>query len=212
MSNTEDEIIAITGHRDYPDRAALYRGLDGLRAREYYLGGARGIDSDALEYLARTQPESIRTVVVPNRITDQPASARAMIEQHANNVIELRNTGADRYMIRNRYMVDHSTRVNAFYDFRETGGTFNTIEYSRRIGRPLTITPMVDYDSQHFIDMPVPEFESWVKTVKSYNINLSAVKGIIVHRVKNIYHLSMTDFCARLGYPGCNTLEQLWSR
>jgi len=208
----DDEIIAITGHRYYPDRAALYRGLDGLRARQYYLGGARGVDTDALEYLSRTQPKSIRTVVVPNRVIDQPLYSQTIINKNASNIIELKNYGPDRYMIRNRYMVDHSTKVNAFYDFRGSGGTFNTIEYSKRINKPFTVTPMVDYNYKKLTEMPVPEFESWVKKMKQFKVNLSAIKGIIVSKVIHIMQVSMSDFCTGIGYAGCNTLEELWLR
>jgi uncharacterized phage-like protein YoqJ len=33
-------------------------------------------------------------------------------------------------MKRNRYMVDHSSRVIAVYDGRSTGGTASTVKYS----------------------------------------------------------------------------------
>ncbi|MBA7572488.1 hypothetical protein ES708_14268 [subsurface metagenome] len=129
------DIIAISGHRDYPDRASFLRGLDNLRAREYIFGGARGADSDALYHIARTQPKAIRTVIVPNRAIDQPVSARQITSQHATRVIELKNTGAGRFQIRNRAMVDRSTHLRAFYDFRGSGGTLNTIEYARSKGK-----------------------------------------------------------------------------
>lgn len=212
MSPIEEEIITITGHRVYPDRAALYRGLDQYHARRYYFGGARGVDNDALQYITKTQPGSVRTVVVPNRVMDQPFSVRGVINRDATNIIELKNTGADRFMIRNRYMVDRSTRVNAFYDFRGRGGTYNTIEYARSIDRPFTVQPMVDINYEKFMNMPVPEFDNWVKQMKHFKVNLRSVKGIIVNFVKNIRHMSMGDYCKGIGYPGCNTLEQMWSR
>ena len=212
MSNEDEYIIAITGHRDYPDRAALYRGLDGMKADHYYFGGARGIDSDALEHISRTQSDAVRTVVVPNRVADQPLAAQTSIKRYATNVIELNNSGPDRYMIRNKYMVDNSKEVRAFYDFRGKGGTHNTIEYARLTGKPYTVQPMVDLDYQKFMDMPKPEFDSWVKHMKHYHVQLRSIKGIILGALKNIYRISVGEFCEGLGYPGCRNLEQLWER
>lgn len=211
MSPVEDEIVAITGHRYYPDRAALYRGLDSMKARQYYFGGAQGVDTDALEHIARTQPGSVRTVVVPNRAIDQPVSTRVITERYATNVIELRNSGPDRFMIRNRYMVDNSTRVNAFYDFRGKGGTFNTIEYSRSIGRPLKVHPLREFDIEEFRGMSKGRFHTWMKQMKSYKVNLSNIKMIIVNVIIKIFHMSVGAFFQGLGYVGVKSVEGFWS-
>ena len=202
--------IAITGHREYPDRSALFNGLDRLRAREYFFGGARGVDSDALQYIARTQPRSIRTVVVPNRVLDQPVQARAMIQRHATRVIELRNTGADRYMVRNRFMVDRSTRVHAFYDFRGRGGTYNTIEYARSIGRNVTVQPMISFNIDRYTSMTRPQFNAWVKSMRRHRVGLSSLKKILLHMIRNVYHTTVGDFSSGIGTPGVNTLEGMW--
>lgn len=204
--------IAITGHRVYPDRAALYSGLDRFRAREYIFGGARGVDSDALQYIARTQPRSIRTVVVPNRVIDQPIDARAIIRRHATRVIELRNSGSDRYMIRNRFMVDRATRVQAFYDFRGRGGTYNTIEYANSIGRNVTIQPMISFNIDSYTSMTRPQFNAWVNTVRRQRVSLSSLKRILLHMIRNVYHTSVGDFSNSIGVPGVKTLEGLWRR
>jgi len=174
------EIIAITGHREYPDPAALYRGLNQLKADHYMFGGARGIDSDALEYLARTQPSSIRTVVVPNRLIDQPGEAQVIIKRHATNVIELHNTGPDRYFIRNKYLVDNSTRVQAFYDFREHGGTYQTINYANNRGKPVDIWRLYTSDLNEFLELTETEFWEFLKTMRSSNVNISSVKGLAI--------------------------------
>ncbi|MQY79687.1 MAG: hypothetical protein GH151_10920 [Bacteroidetes bacterium] len=208
----KDQIIAITGHRVYPDRAALYSGLDNLRAQEYYFGGARGIDSDALEYISRTQPRSIRTVVVPNRVIDQPLGAQAIIEKHATRVIELRNTGPDRYMIRNKFMVDNSEKTVAFYDFRGKGGTFNTIEYAKSKGKDLKVYSLRDFTFNEFQGMSKQEFGSLVNTMKNYKVNLSAVKSMLLRMIIENYHMTVEAFSLSLGYDGVKTLEQLWLR
>lgn len=208
----EGDVVTITGHRIYPDRAALYSGLDEMGARQYYFGGARGVDSDALEYLAKTQPGSIRTVVVPNTVSSQPLSAQAVIKKYATDVIELRNTGPDRFMIRNRFMVDHSTRVKAFYDFRGHGGTYNTIEYAKLSGKQFTIQPLIDYDYESYSKMPRNEFVTWTKNMKANNVNLSSIKGLLLHMIIKVFKMTVEGFCRLLGFVGCKTLEALWSR
>ncbi len=202
--------IAITGHREYPDRSALFRGLDRFRAREYIFGGARGVDSDALQYIAGQQPRSIRTVVVPNRLTDQPISTQVITKRYASRVIELKNAGADRYMIRNRFMVDRSTRVSAFYDFRGRGGTYNTIEYARNIGRPVTINPMISFDMNHYTSMTRPQFGRFVNEARRGKVGLSSLKKLLLHMIRNVYHTDVAGFSRSIGVPGVKTLEGLW--
>ena len=183
-----------------------------MQARQYYLGGARGIDTDALEYLSRTQPKSIRTVVVPNRVIDQPVQVRALINKYSTNIIELKNTGSDRFMIRNRFMVDHSTKVHAFYDFRGKGGTYNTIEYAKSIGRPVEIHSLISYDYDKYEQMSIQEFGDFTKRMKENDVNLSSIKGLLIHMILEVFRMTVQVFCRILGYAGCKTLEQLWLR
>ncbi len=212
MADYDDGIIAITGHRDYPDRAALYRGLDGMNARQYYFGGARGIDTDALEYISRTQPGSVRTVVVPNRLSDQPLTAQGIIKRYSTNVIELKNTGPDRYMIRNRYMVNHSNKTNAFYDFRGRGGTFNTIEYAREKGKLGVVTNMRKYDVNEYRNMSKVKFHGMLKEMKRLKLNLSAIKMLILKIIIEVFKMTVQAFFKGLGYVGVKTIEQFWQR
>lgn len=207
----EDDIITITGHRDYPDRAALYRGLDRYQARHYYFGGARGVDSDALEYLARTQPRSIRTVVVPNRLIDQPLSSQAITRRYATEIIELRNTGPDRYMIRNNYMVDRSTRVRAFYDFRGYGGTKNTMDYALKEGKPLSVQPLREFSFKEFTSMKKEEFQDWVLRMKELKVDLPSIKKIILRVILEILGMTVQTFIQSLGFIGVKSLEALWN-
>jgi len=207
-----DETVAITGHRDYPDRAMLYRGLDSMSARQYYFGGARGVDTDALEYISRTQPSSVRTVVVPNRLIDQPASARAIINKYSTEVIELRNTGPDRYMIRNRFMVDHSSRTVAFYDYRGRGGTYNTIEYARSQNKLGVVNSLHGYDIDYYRDMSMSEFHDTMCQMKRYKVPLSDAKTLLLHMILEVFHKTVTAFFKGFGYVGVKTLEQFWLR
>ena len=175
------ETIAITAHRDYPDRAAFLHGLDNLKAKTYYLGGARGGDTDALEYLARTQPTSQRIVVVPNRLIDQPREAIPIISRDATRVIELRNAGPDRYQLRNQYMVDNSQHVAAFYDNRGSGGTFNTIRYAERTGKPVSTTVLFEQDIYAYLDKTPEEFRLFMDNARAGGVQLSNIKEIIVN-------------------------------
>jgi len=208
----EYDSIAITGHRIYPDRAALYRGLNELSARQYYLGGATGVDSDALEYIGKTQPYSIRTVVVPNRITDQPLYSRMMIKNHATNVIELRNTGSDRYFIRNRYMVDHSSKTVAFYDFRGRGGTLQTMNYAQSKGKLLTTNPLVEFDRNKILNVNKPKARAWINEMRLKKVNLSSIKMLILQLILQVLHTTIEIFARTLGYIGVKTIEALWQR
>lgn len=210
MAEDYADIIAITGHRDYPDRAALYSGLDQMSAKQYYFGGARGIDSDALAHIARTQPGSIRTVVVPNRLIDQPASAQNIIKQHATNVIELRNTGPDRYMIRNKYMVDKSTKTHAFYDYRGRGGTYNTIEYAHSKGKLGKVHSLREFNIKEFRNMSRKEFDGTMKQMKRYKEALRGFKMIALNIIQNIYQMTVYEYFLSLGYKDIKTLEQYW--
>lgn len=203
--------IAITGHRVYPDRGVLLRGLDALSAKHYYFGGALGIDSDALEYISKTQPMSSRTVVVPNRVIDQPAIARAMIGQYATKVIQLRNAGPERFMIRNRYLVDNTSKTVAFYDFRGSGGTYNTIQYAQLKGKLGVVNSLREFKIEEFTGQTREQFGNWVKQMKSFNVDLSCIKMIILQMIFNILKITIQQFCAGIGYLGVKTLEQLWS-
>ena len=193
------DIVAFSGHRIYTDRASFFRGLDNLRAREYVFGGARGFDTDALEYIAKTQPHSIRTVVVPDKLINQPFYTRAITQKHSTNLIELKNTGIDRFQIRNRFIVDRSTHLRAFYDFRASGGTYNTIKYAQSIGKSYDVWPLLNYNNDDYLNMSENEFRKWMKNLRSHQVNLSAVKGIIMSFFNKKYGMIPRDVVLELG-------------
>jgi len=182
------DIIGITGNRDYTDRAGLFRGLDRLQARQYIFGGARGADSDALEYIAKTQPVSTRVVVVPNRLGSQPVIAQQTTARYATEVIELKITGPDRYQIRNRYIVDHSNRVAAFTDGRKSGGTFNTIQYAESKGVPVDVQQMITFNRNSIMTMNNDEFIEWIGKAEKANVSRISIKGMVIEYVKGMEH------------------------
>jgi len=204
------EIIAITGHRDYADRGALLRGLDRLKADEYVFGGARGADTDALEHIGKTQPGSRRTVVVPNRLGNQSKYSQTIIKRYGTEVVELKNTGANRFQIRNQNMVNRSTKLHAFYDFRGRGGTFNTIKYAELIGKPFETTPMTKINLSMFKNMKFMEFKNWVLMQKNFRVPLRTIKGIIILVLHEIFNTTVQELLEVMGASGITTLESMW--
>ena len=201
------DVIAISGHRDYPDPGSFYRGLDNLRAREYVFGGARGADTDALNYLARTQPNALRTVVVPNRVRDQPYIARASIRLHGQHVIELKNTGFNRYQIRNEFMVNRANHTRAFYDFRGRGGTYNTIQYCKTNNKSYDIWSVEKIDQSEIMEKSKSEFDQWMERNRSLKVNPSSVKGFAVAYIKQNLRLGVIAYLRGIGVTDSNTIE-----
>ncbi len=202
--------IAITGNRDYADPGALYRGLDRIGARQYYFGGARGIDTDALSYIAKTQPEAIRTVVVPNTLADQPVAAREAIRQHATNIIELKNSGPNRYQLRNQYIVNKAEKTVGFYNYSGRGGTYQTINYARSQGKLLEVNPLVEFNQREILSRSPAFQRKWIEDMRSHKTNLYAIKGIVLYIIIKTFRMNVGDFCKSIGLSGISTLEQLW--
>lgn len=190
--------IAFTGNRDYSDRAALYQGLDDLKADRYYFGGARGADTDALEYISKTQPLSERIVVVPNRLEDQPAAAQAVIREHASFVIELKNEGSGRFQARNMYMVDRADQVVAFTDGRESGGTYNTIQYAKSQGKTVEIINYYDFDVNEIYDMTEEDLVDWIGECRRREIPMINIKGMVIDSMKKFGRSNWTKILAAL--------------
>jgi len=180
------ETVAFTGNRVYQDRAALYRGLDGIKADKWYFGGARGADTDALEYISKTQPLSTRVVVVPNQVRDQPRIARAGITKNATQIIELRQTGPGRYQFRNQYMVDRSKEVVAFTDGRTTGGTANTIRYAESKGVKVTRINWFGFDMNFYVYKDQVSLRAFLGNARTNNILMMQVKGIVMRSLRFI--------------------------
>lgn len=115
----------------------------------FYLGGAAGIDTAALEWLA-THTQAMLTVVVPCTVADQPATAAETItrwHQHGrlDEIVELDapTLGTPAYHARNRWMVDHSGFVIGFPRGTEsTSGTWYTLNYAATQGKPRLVVPV----------------------------------------------------------------------
>ncbi|MBA9002119.1 hypothetical protein [Thermomonospora cellulosilytica] len=141
-----------TGHRREEEYGALFAtyvrpfALPGVR---FYLGGAIGIDSLALGWLARETDVRL-SVVVPVRLADQPPEARGVVADmrsrgRLDELVELGGrSGTEGYHARNRWMVDRSDFVIGFprADVQEGGGTGYTLDYAASQYKPRLIVPI----------------------------------------------------------------------
>ncbi|MER6531424.1 hypothetical protein [Streptomyces sp. NPDC001508] len=139
-----------TNHRvlaEYANLFATYLGPFSPDAH-FYIGGAKGIDSLALLWLAGNTTADL-TVVVPGTVEQQPAEARQAIvrvRDRIREIIELRapELRSPAYHARNRWMVDHSSMTIGFpkSDALPTSGTWQTLNYTRHQGKPHLIVPV----------------------------------------------------------------------
>jgi len=139
--------IAITGNR-YPDQTdyqlietTIKKIVFNKNIKEIVFGGAIGVDSIALLYALKFRENAKLktpklTVVVPDKLTDQPEGTRD-VSAMADELVELKNTitsddGYNSYRLRNEYMVKRSNRIVAFWDGSPRSGTFMTINLAKQ--------------------------------------------------------------------------------
>jgi hypothetical protein len=115
----------------------------------FYVGGALGIDTLALDWLAEATTSQV-SVVVPRSVRDQPDAAVEAITTWQQvgrlaEVVELKTDelGTDGYFARNRWMVDRSEFVIGFpYSGDQVSGTGYTLGYAAEQGKALLIVPI----------------------------------------------------------------------
>ncbi|MFE9607739.1 hypothetical protein [Streptomyces sp. NPDC006012] len=138
-----------TGHRaltQYADLFATYLRPFAAEAH-FYIGGAAGIDSLALLWLAGNTSADL-TVVVPGTVEQQPAGARQAIARVRDRITEIVELGAPElrssaYHARNRWMVDHSGMTIGFpRDGELASGTWQTLDYTRDQAKPHLVVPV----------------------------------------------------------------------
>jgi hypothetical protein len=150
-------VVTITGARSIPAESTLL--LPGLfdsyvaplagPDAHFYLGGAAGIDTAALDWLAARSRASL-TVVVPCTVADQPVVAAESVRRWRDarrlaQVVELEadRLGTAAYHARNRWMVDRSGFVIGFPRGAEpTSGTWYTLNYAAALGKPRLVVPV----------------------------------------------------------------------
>lgn len=160
MTFTEEQAsvarhVTITGTRSIPAESELPSLFDSyLRPfaapdAHFYLGGAAGIDTAALDWLADSCQASL-TIAVPCTVADQPAAAADAIRrwQESGRLVEVVELGAERlgtaaYHARNRWMVDRSGFVIGFPRGTDpASGTWYTVNYAAEQGKPRLVVPV----------------------------------------------------------------------
>ena len=148
--------VTITGTRSSADDAGRQLSAvfdDYLRpfadaAATFYIGGAAGIDTAALTWLAENS-RAFLVVVVPCTVADQPAVAGEAIRRFDRGgrlveIVELRadKLGTAAFHARNCWMVDRSGFVIGFPRGTDhTSGTWFTLNYAAEQGKPRLIVP-----------------------------------------------------------------------
>lgn len=140
-----------TGHRDlswYSDLFGRYLAPWATPDAQFYVGGARGIDSLSLLWLAGNSRSRL-AVVVPSTVDRQPAEARQAIDRCRDRIAEIVELGAPElctpaFHARNRYMVGRAQIVLGFPLAGPEGasGTWQTLNYAAAQGRPRLIVPV----------------------------------------------------------------------
>ncbi|MBB5157964.1 DNA-protecting protein DprA [Saccharopolyspora phatthalungensis] len=113
-----------------------------------YLGGAIGIDTEALVWLAEHTRVAL-TVAVPCVLADQPEDAVNAVRhwqerKRVKGIVELGapSLGTVAYHARNRWMVDRSDFVIGFPRGDVPSGTWYTINYAAEKGKPRLVVPI----------------------------------------------------------------------
>ncbi|MFI8832558.1 hypothetical protein ACIGPN_16155 [Streptomyces afghaniensis] len=138
-----------TGHRSLGDYAEVFHDYLGPFAdsAHFYIGGARGIDSLSLLWLA-DETEADITVVVPGTVDQQPTDARDAIKHCRERVTEIVELGARElttaaYHARNRWLVDRTSMTIGFpHQDEPASGTWQTLNYAADMGKPRLIVPV----------------------------------------------------------------------
>jgi hypothetical protein len=137
-----------TGHQGPEHYAKLFADHLAPFAHDghFYLGGARGIDSLALEWLA-VETRAWITVVVPGTLEQQPHEAQLVVDrarERVTEIVELRAEPLDdaAHLARNRWMVDRSTLTIGFpVGESRKSGTWLTLDYTAQQDKPRLIVP-----------------------------------------------------------------------
>lgn len=139
-----------TGHHDltwYGEQFATYLAPFASADTRFYIGGAVGIDSLSLVWLAGNSPAEI-IVVVPSVLDRQPAIAHQAISRCRDRIAEVVELGAielsaPAYHARNRWMVDHAAMTIGFpREGTAASGTWQTLAYTATQGKPRLIVPV----------------------------------------------------------------------
>lgn len=138
-----------TDHKTLTEYDALFAQYLGpfAPAAHFYIGGALGVDSLALLWLAGRTTAAI-TIVAPGTMSRQPAEAQEAVARTRGRITEIVELAAAElqapaYHARNRWMVDHTSMTIGFPHTTEPStGTWQTINYTAEQGKPRLIVPV----------------------------------------------------------------------
>lgn len=133
----------VTGHRDIPEgKAMMVREQlqqEVLQAvamgyTHFISGFAIGADllfADIVVELKRTYPITLEAAIpYRDRLRTPDSHFQRLIKDCDTVTVLTEKYSKGCFMLRNRYMVDHSSLVLAVYDGRKTGGTAATVRYA----------------------------------------------------------------------------------
>jgi len=142
---TVNKAVTIIGSRDVDRdtaRSLFEQHLSSLlsQGRTWLLGGSRGIDHWAMEWLLESN--EVCWAVVPYTKTKHPAWVQPWLEQ-LDRVVELQlPKRKSAYSIRNRHLVDLSGMVFGFWSGKG-GGTVKILKYALRQRREVHAIPIL---------------------------------------------------------------------
>ncbi|MEU4176928.1 hypothetical protein [Streptomyces sp. NPDC026589] len=147
-------LVTITGtretaHKPLAEYADLFEQYlePFVPGAHFYLGGAVGIDTLALLWLADQTTAAI-TVVAPGTLSQQPAEAREAVARTRGRITEIVELAAAKlrspaYHARNRWMVDRTSMTIGFpHATAPSTGTWQTINYTAEQRKPRLIVPV----------------------------------------------------------------------
>ena len=141
-----------TAEWDQQNKTALAHEIDAAVTDGFtcFMSGfADGVDQYFVELVLerkQTTPALELIAVIPYRkrldSLNKKTRTRELLEACADVVVIQEKYLPSVYSHRNRYMVEHSDRVIAVYDGRETGGTAKTIRFTHRMKKELREIPV----------------------------------------------------------------------
>ena len=154
----EGKTCCVTGHRSIPsnqadavrqdlERAVHQAIADGYTA--FISGFADGVDLMFAEIVSQAMQENPKVKLIaalPYRkrleTLQKRECTKVLIEQCAELYVAAEEYLPSVYVKRNRYMVEHSDRVIAVYDGRDSGGTVGTIRLAHQMKKELWEIPV----------------------------------------------------------------------
>ena len=149
----KEKTCCVTGHREIPaDKmdyvtAELRKEISAAAADGYtrFISGfAEGVDltfaAIVAELKAQGQPLVLEAAIpYAGRLKSKDSFFQKMLSVSDRQKVLCDRYSYDCCFVRNRYMVDESSRVIAVYDGRAGGGTSYTVRYANTQGRALRV-------------------------------------------------------------------------